>query len=188
MISNFTAARRAIYSQRSASRSDTRAWRGADVGFPLPSCFPIGRMRCEPSAAGLGTSQWMCVLGAQRPLAAVAHVASEWPPDGRPRRRDGSFCGAGMPRAYVGRGWCSGRDRTVAYTSYNAHLRGCPRLPGARVFIFPKSAEPSAASRRGGEVDSGRQLNSTARVRSPPPCRVILFDNRPRQPRPRHPR
>ena len=133
MISNFTAARRAIYSQRSASRSDTRAWRGADVGFPLPSCLPIGRMRCEPSAAGLGTSRWMCVLGAQRPLAAVAHVASEWPPDGRPRRRDGSFCGAGMPRAYVGRGWCSGRDRTVAYTSYNAHLRGCPRLPGARV-------------------------------------------------------
>ena len=134
MISNFTAARRAIYSQRSASRSDTRAWRGADVRFPLPSCFPIGRMRCEPSAAGLGTSRWMCVLGAQRPLAAVAHVASEWPPDGRPRRRDGSFCGAGMPRAYVGRGWCSGRDRTVAYTSYNAHLRGCPRLPGARVW------------------------------------------------------
>ena len=136
MISNFTAARRAIYSQRSASRSDTRAWRGADVGFPLPSCFPIGRMRCEPSAAGLGTSRWMCVLGAQRPLATVAHVASEWPPDGRPRRRDGSFCGAGMPRAYVGRGWCSGRDRTVAYTSYNARLRGCPRLPGARVCFW----------------------------------------------------
>ena len=143
MISNFTAARRAIYSQRSASRSDTRAWRGADVGFPLPSCFPIGRMRCEPSAAGLGTSRWMCVLGAQRPLATVAPVASEWPPDGRPRRRDGSFCGAGMPRAYVGRGWCSGRDRTVAYTSYNARLRGCPRLSGARVTApFPSQLTP----------------------------------------------
>ena len=143
MISNFTAARRAIYSQRSASRSDTRAWRGADVGFPLPSCLPIGRMRCEPSAAGLGTSRWMCVSGAQRPLAAVAHVASEWPPDGRSRRRDGSFCGARMPRVYVGRGWCSGRDRVGAYTSYNARLRGCPHVPGARV----RTSRPAAPTR-----------------------------------------